>query len=140
MLLRTQEFDRRTLLLQRVIRSGNALDHDIGRRELEGLRRIGGELQLAGANQRGGNVLMSDLVIILKGFAIHNHLKVLEAASVIKRNEAEVLHVADGLDPSGNGNRLATQVPSIGIQLGDLDAIHTKPFHAVRMIVSSILF
>ena len=66
MLLRTQEFDRRTLLLQRVIRSGNALDHDIGRRELEGLRRIGGELQLAGANQRGGNVLMSDLVIILR--------------------------------------------------------------------------
>ena len=52
-LLGAQELDGGTLLLQRVIRGADALDLDGGGRKLEGLGRIGGQLDGAGADECG---------------------------------------------------------------------------------------
>ena len=127
-LLSAQELHGGALLLQRVVRSGNALDHDLGRGELEGLRGVRRELELAGADERRGDVLMGDLVVVGERLAVHDDLQVLEAAAVVQGDEAEVLHVADGLDPSGNGHLLSAERLSIGVELGDLGAIHAIPF------------
>ncbi len=127
-LLGAQELDGGALLLQRVVRGGGALDHDLRRRELEGLRRVRGELELAGADERGGDVLVGDLVVVLERLAVHDDLQVLEAAAVVQGDEAEVLHVADGLDPSGDGDGTATEGLGVGVELGDLGAIHAIPF------------
>ena len=123
-LLGAQEFDGGALLLQRVVRRGNALDRDLGRGKLEGLRGVRRELELAGADERRGDVLMGDLVVVGERLAVHDDLQVLEAAAVVQGDEAEVLHVADGLDPSGHRHGLPAERLSVGVELGDLGAIH----------------
>ena len=114
-LLGAQELDGRALLLQRVVGCRDALDRDLGRGELEGLRRFRGEFELAGAHERGGDVLMRDLVVVGERLAVHDDLQVAEAAAVVQGDEAEVLHITDGLDPAGNGHGLAAEGFGVGV-------------------------
>ena len=125
-LLGAQELDGGTLLLQRVIRGADALDLDGGSRKLEGLGRIGGQLNGAAADEGGRDVLMGDLVVVVERLAVHDDLQVAEAAAVVERNEAKVLHVADGLDPAGDGDSLAAERLGIGIELRDFGAVHVS--------------
>ena len=125
-LLGAQELDGCALLLQRVIRCARALDLDGGGRKLEGLGRIGGQLDGAGADECSRDVLMGDLVVVVERLAVHDDLQVAEAAAVVERNEAKVLHVADGLDPAGNGDGLATERLGIGVELRDFGAVHVS--------------
>lgn len=53
-------------------------------------------------------------------------LQVAEAAAVVERNKAKVLHVADGLDPAGDGDGLAAERLGIGIELRDFGAVHVS--------------
>ena len=69
--------------MQRIAGVGDALDHNLGRGELEGLRRVGRELNLAGADEGSRDVLMCDLVVVGKGVAVHDNLQVGKAAAVI---------------------------------------------------------
>ena len=125
-LLGAQELDGCALLLQRVIRGADALDLDGGGRKLERLGRIGGQLDGAGANECGRDVLMGDLVVVVECLAVHDDLQVAEAAAVVERNKAKVLHVADGLDPAGDGDGLAAERLGIGIELRDFGAVHVS--------------
>ena len=123
-LLRAQELDRGTLLLQRVVGSAGALDRDGLGRELEGLLGVGRELERAGAHERVIAREVRDLVIVGERLAVHDDLKVLEAAAVVERDEAKVLHVADGLGPAGDGDGLSAELLRAAVQLDDLGAIH----------------
>ena len=125
-LLGAQELDGCALLLQRVIRGARALDLDGSGRNLERLGRIGGQLDGAGANECGRDVLMGDLVVVVECLAVHDDLQVAEAAAVVERNKAKVLHVADGLDPAGDGDGLAAERLGIGIELRDFGAVHVS--------------
>ena len=128
MLLRAQELDGGAFLLQRITGVGDALDHNLGRGELEGLWRVGREFDLAGADEGGRDVLMRDLIVVGKGVAVHDNLKVGKAAAVVQGYETEVLHVADGLDPTGNRDGLAAKSLGVGVKLGDLRAFHASSF------------
>ena len=125
-LLGAQELDGCTLLLQRVIRGADALDLDGGGRKLERLGRIGGQFDGAGADEGGRDVLMSDLVVVVECLAVHDDLQVAEAAAVVERNKAKVFHVADGLDPAGDGDSLAAERLGIGVELRDFGAVHVS--------------
>ena len=69
---------------------------------------------------------MSNLVVVVERLAVHDDLQVAEATAVIERNEAKVLHVADGLDPAGDGDGLAAERLGIGIELRDFGAVHVS--------------
>lgn len=69
---------------------------------------------------------MGDLVVVVERLAVHDDLQVAEAAAVVECNEAKVLHVADGLDPAGNGDGLATERLGVRIELRDFGAIHVS--------------
>ena len=125
-LLGAQELDGGALLLQRVVRGADALDHDFGRGEFEGLGSIGGQFDGAGADEGSRDVLVGDLVVVVERLAVHDDLQVAEAAAVVERNEAKVLHVADGLDPAGDGDGLAAERLGIGIELRDFGAVHVS--------------
>ena len=92
----------------------------------EGLGRIGGQLDGAGADKGGRDVLVGDLVVVVERLAVHDDLQVAEAAAVVECNEAKVLHVADGLDPAGDGDGLAAERLGIGIELRDFGAVHVS--------------
>ena len=126
MLLRAQELDRGALLLQRVVGGAGALDRDGLGRELEGLLGVGRELERAGAHERVIAREVRDLVIVGERLAVHDDLKVLEAAAVVERDEAKVLHVADGLGPAGDGDSLAAERLGIGVELRDFGAVHVS--------------
>ena len=124
MLLGAKELDRGALFLKRVIRGAGTLDGDGLRGELEGLLRLGRELDGARADEGRVAGTTRDLVIVGEGFAVHDDLEVLEAAAVVERDEAEVLHVADGLGPAGDGDGLAVKLLHVAIELDNLGAIH----------------
>ena len=123
-LLGAKELDRGALLLKRVIRGTGALDGDGLRGELEGLLRLGRELDGARADEGSVAGTTRDLVIVGEGLAVHDDLEVLEATAVVERDEAEVLHVADGLGPTGDGDGLAAKLLRVAIELDNLGAIH----------------
>ena len=123
-LLGAKELDRGALLLERVVGGAGALDGDGLRGELEGLLGVGRELDGARADERRVAGTTRDLVIVGEGFAVHDDLEVLEAAAVVERDEAEVLHVADGLGPAGDGDGLAAKLLHVAIELDNLGAIH----------------
>ena len=129
-LLGAQELDGGALLLQRIVRRRGALHADGLRRELKGLLRLGRELDRARADERSRDVLVRDLVVVGERIAIHDDLQVAEAAAVVDGDKPKVLHVADGLDPSGNGDALAAERLGIRVELRDLGAIHMIPFRA----------
>ena len=58
---------------------------------------------------------MRDLVVVGERLAVHDDLQVLEAAAVVQGDEAEVLHITDGLDPAGNGHGLAAEGFGVGV-------------------------
>ena len=126
-LLGAQELDRGALLLQRVVRRGGAFNGDALGGELEGLLRLGGELQRTLANKGGAYVLSCDLVVVLQRFAAHHHLEVAKAASVVQGDETEVLHVAHRADPTRHGDFGAPERVDVGEQLGDFRTLHHSP-------------
>ena len=69
---------------------------------------------------------MGDLVVVVECLAVHDDLQVAEAAAVVERNKAKVLHVADGLDPAGDGDGLTAERLGIGIELRDFGAVHVS--------------
>ena len=123
-LLGAQELHRGALLLQRVVRGARALNRDGLGGELEGLLGVGRELERARADERVVAGEVRDLVVTGERLTVHDDLQVAEAAAVVECNEAKVLHVADGLDPAGNGDGLATELLGAAIQLDDLGAFH----------------
>ena len=68
------------------------------------------------------------IFVVGERLAVHDDLQVLEAAAVVQGDEAEVLHVANGLDPAGDGHGGAAEGIGIGVELCDLGAIHAIPF------------
>ena len=123
-LLRAEELHRGALLLEGIVGRARALHADGLGRELEGLLGVGCELERAGGDERGGDVLVGDFVIVGKGLAVHDDLQVAEATAVVERDEAEVLHVADGAHPAGDGDARAPECLGIGVELGNLGAFH----------------
>ena len=126
-LLRAQELDGGTLLLQRVVRCGGAHDLDRLGGEFEGLGCLGGELERTRGGDGCRDVLMRDVVVVGERLAVHDDLQVAEAAAVVHGDEAEVLHVADGFDPTRDGDGLATKLLSVRIELDDFSAVHSNP-------------
>ena len=53
-------------------------------------------------------------------------MEVAETAAVVERNKAKVFHVADGLDPAGDGDSLAAERLGIGVELRDFGAVHVS--------------
>ena len=51
----------------------------------------GGQLDGAGANECGRDVLMGDLVVVVECLAVHDDLQVAEAAAVVERNKSQKL-------------------------------------------------
>ena len=120
----TQELDGGALLLQRVVLGGGTLDHDALGLDLEGLRRVGRELELAGDDEGGGDAAGGDLVVVGEPVARHDDLQVLEAAAVVHGDEAKVLHVTDGADPAADGDGGAAKGLGGRVEGLDLGALH----------------
>ena len=129
-LLGAQELAGLALLLHGVVGGGGALHHVGLGLQLKRLRTVGRELEHALEGERRSHGLRDDVVVdgVAEVLAVDDYLQVLEAAAVVERDEAEVLHVADGTNPSGDGDGLAAELGGVGIQAGDGLAVHgTSP-------------
>ena len=118
------------LLLQGVVGGGGSLHHNSIRLDLQRLRGIRGQHHSAGDDKGGAHVLLGDLLKVRHHICVHDHLKVLEAGTVVKLNEAKGLHIPDGPGPSADGDRLAPKGLLIGKQAGDFGL-----FHVLHMIL-----
>ena len=112
------------LLLEGVLRGGDALDLDALRLDLQRLLGLGGEDQLAGDNEGRAHVLPGHLLVVVQGIGIHHHLEIPEAGAVVELHEAEGLHVPDGPGPAAHGDGLAVQGPGVGEEGRDLGFFH----------------
>ena len=129
-LLGAQELAGLTLLLHGVVGGGGALHHVGLGLQLKRLRTVGRELEHALEGECRAHGLRDDVVIdgVAEVLAVDDYLQVLEAAAVVERDEAEVLHIADGTDPSGDGDGLVAELGGVGVQAGDGLAVHgTSP-------------
>ena len=125
-LLGAQELAGLALLLHGVVRLRRALDHDGLGLELERLRAVRRERELAGDDEGGANGEGRDLLVVGELLSVHDDLQVLEAAAVVQHDEAEVLHVANRADPAGHGDRLVPKLVHVRIELRDPGAVHLR--------------
>ena len=65
-----------------------------------------------------------DFLVIIQGACVHDYLEVAEAGTVVKFDEAEGFHVADGAGPAADGDGLAVELWAIGEERGDFDSFH----------------
>ena len=128
-LLSAEELAGLALLLHRVVGRRGALDLDGRGLELEGLRAVGGELEHTGEGERGAHGLGDNAVVdlVAEALAVDDDLQVLEAAAVVQGHEAEVLHVADGADPAGDGHGPPAERIGVRVEACDGVAIHKTP-------------
>ena len=70
---------------------------------------------------------MGDLVVVLEALSVHDDLQVLEAAAVVDGNEAEVLHVAAGANPTGHSDLCTAKLVHIDIESCDPRSLHKRP-------------
>ena len=77
------------------------------------------------------HVLLGDLLIVVQGAGLHDHLEVLEAGAVVELDEAEGLHVADGSGPPADGHVLTAVLVHVRKDAGDLCPFHigVHPFN-----------
>ena len=83
-------------------------------------------MEVAESSKGWGASGVSLTVPVQMSAAVHDDLQVAKAAAVVERNKAKVLHVADGLDPAGDGDGLAAERLGIGIELRDFGAVHVS--------------
>ena len=125
-LLGAQELAGLALLLHGIVRLRRALDHDGLGLELERLRALRRERELAGDDEGGAHREGGNLLVVGELLSVHDDLQVLEAAAVVEHDEAEVLHVADRADPAGHGDRLAPKLVHVRIELRDPGTVHLR--------------
>ena len=124
MLDRAQKFHAVALFLQRIVRRGNALDGDFLGLELKGLLGLGREDERSPYDQRGADILMGDLVVIMQPASLEYDLQRLEAAAVVEFDKAEVFHVAHGPDPAAYGKLAAVEGLGVGVNARNFLTFH----------------
>ena len=115
--LLAEEFRAVALRLERVIRSGRALDRDLGRLELERLLRAGGQREHAGDDESRADVLGRDLIVIRELLALEHNLKAREAGAVVEVDEAERLGVAQIAHPAAQCDSLSAKRGAVVINV-----------------------
>ena len=118
------------LLLEGIVRRGRALHRDGSSLHFQGLFGLGREHHGAGDDQGGAHVLSGDLFVVVQDAGVHDHLEVLEAGAVVEFDEAEGLHVPDGLGPPHDGDGLSVEASAVGKDGGDGDAIHMRSLYS----------
>ena len=107
------------LLLQRIIRRGDALHLDLRGLQLKGLLGPRGQHQGTTHDEGRAHVLMGDLIIIFQASPLEHHLQRLEAAAVVELDEAEVFHIPHGADPAADRDLLPVKAGGVGKDAGD---------------------
>ena len=120
------------LFLQGIVGGGGALYGDGDGLYLQRLLGLGGEDHRAGDDEGGPHVLTGDLLVVVQGVSIHDHLEVLEAGAVVELDKPEGLHVPDGAGPAADGDGLTAEGLLVGEQGRNNSAFH-------KMILSNIL-
>ena len=114
-----QKFHAVALLLQGVIRGGDALHLDLAGLQFKGLLGLRGQHQLSAHDQGRAHVLVGDLVVIIQASPLEHHLQRLEAAAVVELDEAEVFHIPHGADPAADRDLLPVKAGGVGKDAGD---------------------
>ena len=107
-----EELRRVALFLQRIIRSGSALDGDFLSLDLKRLLRLGRRHQLTADDEGSSDVDLADLCKVRHGIVI-DHLQLLKERAVADHQETESLGVPVGTDPSADSDLLVKERLSV---------------------------
>ena len=125
----TQELHAVALLLQGVVGGGLALHLDGVGLDLQGLLGLRRQHHRAADDKGRAHVLRGDLLVVGQLLGGHDHLQIPEARAVVQLDEAEGLHVADGLGPAADSDLLTAQGVLIGKEGRDFHTFHIfSPF------------
>ena len=111
---RAEIFHGMTLLLERIIRCGRALDDDALRLNLKGLLRLRRRHQRSGDNHRRARSEGGDFGEVLQLVAV-DHLQRFKKCSVMQHNKSDVLGIADAADPSPDLHRFPDELIAVAV-------------------------
>ena len=134
-----QEFYAVSLLLQRIVGGGCALNVDGSRLDLKGLLVVGGQHKGTLDYDSRANVQLCDLGKVLNELTLKNDLYALMTATVIKVDEAAILAGSYTSYPTAEGHLAVSKGLHIRMKPFDQISFHMTPFGAARRLVANYI-
>ena len=123
----TQIFQCMPLLLQRIIRGGQAFNFNGLCLNFKGLLCLGRQQQRAGYRNRRADVELCDFLVIRQPAFFKYDLNSLKIASVIQFNKSEGFGIPERTHPSADRDLSIRELRSLPIYFGNF-----RPFHILR--------